>query len=159
MEPWIVEIIRIIVLSLVGAALVFLVQPWLYKSGAISLSDVDPESWVGGNYTNGAAIVFAVAVISTALWYLVGAKAKVRGAHDVSRMGLIWWLFMLLPILGIGVALYFFNGSKDALLSLASFYVFDVLFLFWFSTAINSPLAVKFLVPGSFFLRRLFRLG
>jgi len=159
METWISELIRIIIVSLLGAALVFLGQPWLYRSGIISPSDVDPENWIGSNYTNGAAIVFSVAVVSTILWYVIGAKAKIKGASQASNIAFLWWLFMLLPILGIGVSLYFFNGSKDALLSLASFYVLDVLFLFWFSTALSSPEAVKFIVPGSFFLRRLFRLG
>jgi len=145
----IVEIVRIIVISLVGASFAFLLQPWLYRSGIISLTDVDPEVWVSDRYTIGVAIVFSVCIISTLLWYTLTSKAKVSRAEDRSFWALMWWLFLLLPILSICVSLYFFNGSNDALLSLTGFYVLDTLVSFWLPTALNTPGELMYVVPGS----------
>lgn len=145
----IVEIVRIIVISLVGAGLAFLLQPWLYRSGVISLTDVDPEVWVSDRYTIGVAIVFSVCLISTLLWYTLTSKAKVSRPEDRSFWALMWWLFLLLPVLSICVSLYFFNGSNDALLTLTGFYVLDSLIVFWLPTALNTPGELMYVAPGS----------
>ena len=145
----IIEIVRIIVISLVGAIFAFLLQPWLYRSGIIPLTDVDPEVWVGDRYTVGVAIVFSVCIISTLLWYVLTSKAKVARPEDRSFWRLMWWLFLLLPIISICVALYFFNGSNDALLSLTGFYILNALICFWLTTALNTPGALMYAAPGS----------
>jgi len=145
----IVEIVRIIVISLVGAGLAFLLQPWLYRSGIISLTDVDPEVWVSDRYTVGVAIVFSVCLISTLLWYILTSKAKVTKPKDRSFWALMWWIFLLLPIVSICISLYFFNGSNDALLSLTGFYILNTLVGFWLPTVLNTPGELMYVAPGS----------
>lgn len=156
MEAWIWEVIRIVVVSLIGAAIMFLLQPWLYQNGIIALNDVEPEAWVGDKYIISAVTVFLVSIISVILWYAIASKAKVQLARETSSMAIVWWIFLLLPILSICAAIYFFNDSNDALLSLTGFFVFDILLIYWFSTAISSPCSLMFVVPGAFFLRNLF---
>ncbi len=158
MESWIWEVIRIVVVSLIGAAIMFLLQPWLYQNGVIPLNDVEPEAWVGDNYIIGAVTVFSVSIIAVILWYVIAAKAKIQSARETSSMTIVWWIFLLLPVISICAAIYFFNRSNDALLSLTGFFVFDILLIYWFSTAISSPGSLKYMVPGSFFLRNLFGL-
>ncbi len=155
MEAWIWDVIRIVVVSLIGAAIMFLLQPWLYQNGIIPLNDVEPEAWVGDNYIIGAVTVFLISIIAVILWYVIAAKAKVQSAKETSSMAILWWLFFLMPILSICAAIFFFNRSNDALLSVTGFFVFDILLIYWFSTAISSPRSLMFVVPGAFFLRNL----
>lgn len=155
MEAWIWDVIRIVVVSLIGAAIMFLLQPWLYQNGIIPLNDVEPEAWVGDNYIIGAVTVFLISIIAVILWYVIAAKAKVQSAKETSSMAILWWLLFLLPVLSICAAIFFFIGNGDALLSVTGFFVFDILLIYWFSTAISSPRSLMFVVPGAFFLRNL----
>jgi len=150
------EIIRIIIFSLLGAVLMFWIQPWIYQNRFIQITDVPKiEAWVSNYYTTGATVVFTVSLISTLLWYGMAAKAQIKGGEDAARWSLVWWLIFLLPILSICLAIYFFRGSEQALLSLTGFFIFDVLVLFWFSTVTSSPQALMYAPPGAFLIRRL----
>jgi hypothetical protein len=149
------EIIRILSVSLTGAALMFLLQPWLYQSGLLAVTDVDLETWIAEKYTPGAALVFSTALVATILWYVSAVRAKVTSFNEASPMRLVWSLLLLVPILGICAALYFFNDSNEALMSLSFLYVIDMLIIYWLATAIASPGLLKFIPPGSFSIRHL----
>ncbi|MBO3463175.1 hypothetical protein G7B40_029165 [Aetokthonos hydrillicola Thurmond2011] len=149
------EITRIAVFSVLGAGIMFFVQPWVYENRIIRISDVSPDVWLEESYTSGAITVFAVSVISTLIWYLTAAKARVKGSADVERWRLFWWIFLLLPIASICIAIGFFNQSQDALLSLTALYIFDIILVFWLPTATSSPGLLMYLPPGAFILRRL----
>jgi hypothetical protein len=149
------DVIRIFSVTLAGAIIVFLLQPWLYQSGILAITDVDVETWIAEKYMVGAAIVFGTALVATTLWYLSALRAKVTAFNETSSMRIIWAVLLLIPIVGICVALFFYNGSNEALLSLTAFYVVDVLVLYWLATAISSPGLLKFIPPGSFTVRHL----
>lgn len=154
------EVIRIIALTVLGVALMLFVQPWLYQSQILFLSDVtDTETWIADEYLQGAYLVGGVSVVATFIWYFLSARAKILTSKDTSTWRLLWWLILLLPVLSIGGALAFYNSSRDALLTLTVLYILDVLLLFWLPTATSSPLSTKFLPPGSFLMRRLFEPG
>ncbi|MEM7590045.1 MAG: hypothetical protein AAF383_00720 [Cyanobacteria bacterium P01_A01_bin.83] len=157
------EIIRIIVFAVIGLGLMFWLQPLVYRGRYIRVSDYEVngvpagvEAWIADNYMICAGIVFVFSLLATLLWSFFTAKAQIKGAIDVSRWQVMWWLLGLLPIAGIAIALIFFNQSDQALLSLAGFLVFDgLIWLFWLSTATSSPGMFKNIPPGSFMLRRL----
>ncbi len=149
------DIVRMLVVSILGAVLVFLVQPGLYQSDIIALTDVEVSDWVAEKYMPGAAIVFGTALGATVLWYVVALRSKVTAFKEASSMRLWWAAIFIIPVLGICSALYFFNDSNDAVLSLAIFFVIDSLIVFWFSTAIASPGLLKFVPPGSFTVRHM----
>ena len=151
------EIIRIIGFCVVGAALMFWGQPWIYQNRHIPITDVPRiEAWVSDEYMPGAIFVFVVSVIATLLWYVIAAKAKVKTASEIFSWQLIWWIFLLLPIVSICVAIGFFNRSQDARLSLTGFLILDVMFLlFWLPTATSSPGSLMYIPPGAFFIRRI----
>ena len=150
------EIIRIIAFSVVGFVLMFYGQPLLYKNRAIPITDVPVNAWLREDYTVAAGIFFAFSVLATVIWYFLAARAKVTGAIDISRWQVVWWLLGLLPMLGIGIALFFFNRSEDALLSLAGFLLFNgLIWLFRLPTATSSPGLLKHIPPGAFLIRRL----
>lgn len=151
----VVELIRILVVSLMTGVLAFLLQPWLFQSGFIPVFDVEIEDWLAEQYMPGSAIVFASGLLAIALWYWVARRSKIRAFKDSSPMRLVWALFCLFPLIGIGVSLFFFNKSSDALLWLTSLYVLDVLLLYWFASAISSPGLLKFTPPLSFQVRNL----
>jgi hypothetical protein len=149
------DVIRILSVTIAGAVLMFLAQPWLYQSGTIPITLVEVETWIAEHYTPGTAIVFGSALVATILWYLSAIRARVTTFNDASPMRLVWGLLLLVPIIGICVALYFYNNSQEALLSLTLMYVVDILVLYWLATAISSPGLLKFIPPGSFTLRHL----
>lgn len=150
------EIIRIIALSAIGFVVMFYLQPLLYENRAIPITDVRVNTWLREDYTVGAGIVFGFSVFATVLWYFLAARAKVAGTIDIFRWQVVWWLLGLLPVVGIGIALFLFNRSEDALLSLAGFFIFDgLILLFWLPTATSSPKLLKHIPPGAFLIRRL----
>ena len=150
------EIIRIIVLSVLGWLLMFYGQPLIYKSRIIRVSDVPLDSWLSNYYSVGAWIVFLTGVGATLVWCFMTARAKVRGGMDVLRWQVVWWLLGLVPILGICVALYFFNSSDHAQPSLAVLFIFNGLFwLYWLPTVTSSPGLFRNIPPGASLIRRL----
>jgi hypothetical protein len=134
------DVIRILSVSIGGAIVMFLIQPWLYQSGVLAITDVEVDNWIAEKYMTGAAIVFATALAATLFWYLIAVRTRITSSHEVSPLRLAWALLLLVPIIGIGVAL---------------FYVLDIMVVYWFSTAISSPGLLKFVPPGSFTVRHL----
>ncbi|NEP83594.1 MAG: hypothetical protein F6K39_38975 [Okeania sp. SIO3B3] len=114
------------------------------------------EIWINSHYIFGAGVVFAVSVLSTVIWYLITANAKAHQAKEVAKWDIVWWLFLLFPLLSLFLAIGFFKGSDDALVPLTIFFVFDILLLFWLPTATSTPGGLKFVPPGSIKLRRFF---
>lgn len=147
------DLFRIFGVTILAAALVFFIQPFLFSSGIIVLTDVDPIDWVYEQYMWGAAIVFTVSLIATLLWYLIAANSKAVRASVIGAMRIVWVLLFFLPLIAIGVALAFFNDSSEALLWITAIYVIDVLLLYWFTTAISSPKLLKYVPPGSMLVR------
>ena len=101
-------------------------------------------------------IVFVVSVLSTIIWYLMTANAKAHRSKEVDQWVVVWWIFLLFPVLSICGAIGFFQGSNDALVFLTIFFVLDILLLFWLPTATTTPGSLKFVPPGSIYLRRFF---
>lgn len=152
------EVIRIIGFSILGFLLMFLGQPLIYQKQIISIADISLDYWLKNNYVIGSWIVFIMSVLTTVLWYILAATAKVEYMRDTFRWKVIWWVLGFLPLLSICLALYF-NNSDDARLSLAAFFTFDGLFLlFWLPTATSSPGLLKYIPPGALLIRRLIEL-
>lgn len=145
MKP--LELIRIISITIVGAILMLLVQPWLYRSGLIVL-DKDVENWLLTEYTSSTYWVLGASVLATVVWYIAAAGAKPLTAKDTSSWRLLWWIVLLVPIASIGVALYL-QSEPSTNLWLVAMYVIDVAVLYWLPTASSSPGHTKYLPPGS----------
>lgn len=141
------EIIRVIGFSLAGALVMFFIQPWMYKSRIIRINVPRIETWVSNYYTIGALIVFGVSVFSVLIWCVMSILSPDHRGKDRHKWSVVWWVIGLLPVLSIGVALGFFRGSDDALLSLTGFFVLDILWLYWLTTATSTPLGLKLIPP------------
>ncbi|MEG3436432.1 hypothetical protein V0288_04810 [Pannus brasiliensis CCIBt3594] len=155
------EIIRVIVISLVGALLMFLVQPFIYKQGWMGKDPdlADPlaalESWANGSYMVAAGVVFGVSVICTIFWCAMAAKSKAHRPDELRGWSLAWWILGLFPVLSIGPAIGFFNPIAGLRLSLALFFVLDILILFWLPTASSTPGLLIYTPPFAHPLRDL----
>jgi hypothetical protein len=150
------EITRIIIIFLLGAVAMFLIQPWFYNNKLIRISDIPVNTWISEYYTTGAGIVFVASLLTTIFWTFMAAKARAKSANDISKWRLMWWLLLLLPIISIIIAIAFFKGSDDALLSFTGFLILDGIFLlYWLPTVTSSPGDLKYIPPGAFFIRRL----
>ncbi|NJL84565.1 MAG: hypothetical protein HC890_19525 [Chloroflexaceae bacterium] len=151
MKPW--EIIRIIIITIIGAVAMFWGQYSLYSTKIIFLGDVPVDRWLAADYTPAALIVFGVCVLSTVAWYFLAAVTPFAMGRDVSRWTLVWWLLGLLPLGSIGVSVFITNRSGDAQFSLIGLFVLDALLLYWLATATSSPEPVKYIPPGAFLIR------
>lgn len=148
------EIIRIILCIFFGYILMFYVQPLIYENGIISLGQADQDFWLL-DYYQGAWFVFAISIISTFGWSVLAARAKAKTGREVANWLVVWWLFLLLPVLTILIAVLLFN-EKYALVSLSGLYIIDGVFiLYWLPTATSSPGLLRNIPPGSQLLRNL----
>ena len=154
-----VGIIRIIAFLLLGAGLMFYVQPFLLnKSGIILLTDDFSGKWTKEEYLVSAFFVFLMSAFTTFLWFFLTRKVRVYNVSDLLRVRLTWWLLFPIPLLTATFVLVFFDASNDVLLSLVGLFSLDILLLFWLPTALSSWESVKYIPPGSFFIRRLLNL-
>lgn len=149
------ELIRIIVITIIGIALMLLGQPWLYRSDTIYVDVLDVEEWLATEYMTSSYCVLAAAITATILWSVLAARANPLMAKDTASWRLLWWIFLLVPILSIGVALWL-QTEESTRTSLATLYAIDVLVLYWLPTASSSPSHTKYLPPGSMSLRNIF---
>ncbi len=151
MKTW--EIVRIIILNVIGAALMFLGQRLVYENQIIPIQKVPVNAWLGSDYTTASLINFTVCVSATILWCVLAAVTRFTDGRSTGVWTLIWWLLGLLPIASIGFTVFFINRSDEAQFSLMVFFLLDALLLYWLSTATSSPGAVKYIPPGAFFVR------
>lgn len=151
MKPW--EIIRIIIFSIIGAAVMFLGQRLIYENQIIPIQKVPLNTWLGTDYTTSALIMFAVCIAATVIWCILAAISRFNDGGSTGRWMLMWWLLGLLPMITIVFTVFFINRSDEARMSLMGFFVLDTLLLYWLPTATSSPEAVKYIPPGAFLLR------
>jgi hypothetical protein len=100
MKPW--EIIRIIIFSIIGAAVMFLGQRLIYENQIIPIQKVPLNTWLGTDYTTSALIMFAVCIIATVIWCILAATSRFNDGGSTGRWMLMWWLLGLLPMASIG---------------------------------------------------------
>lgn len=152
------EIVRMTIFPLVGVLLMFLLQPAIYRSRLIPLNISNLDAWVSNFYVPAASLVFFISLLSTVVWFVMTTTSQANKAKEVENWRLIWWLFGLLPVLSICVAIYLIGAASiDAIASLSAtgFFVLDVLFLYWFTTATSTPGSLMFIPPLAFELRSL----
>lgn len=153
-----VEVTRAIVVSVVGWVTMVWLQPLLYSSRRSpfyldSVSDV--SEWIDEYYRVGLGIVLVSSTLAAVIWLVTTAIIPPPGgAVDVQRWRLFWFLLMLFPISGTGVAVSFFLGGVNALFSLTSFYVLDILLLYWLPTVISTPGFYRYVPPGGLIIRQ-----
>ena len=153
-----VGLIRAIVVTIIGGSLIFFVQPWLYQNTFFSPRDVpDVDVWVRDIYRLNANIVFGVSIFSQVAWHFIAHRFR-GDEREAPNMKTPWWCFFSFTIITSFVTVYFLGGSGDdrsgdALPSLAFFFFVDVLIIYWLATAISSPRALKYIPPGSLFIR------
>lgn len=158
------ELLRMGIVILIGAVIVFFIQPLFYESGwwPFILTDVNPSNWVNNEYTWGAGIVFGLSSLLAIIWYIIGSTAKITGSWDVSTKRLLWFIFLIISVAVAGISVWlsckFFSGaSQDALYTLSVLFLFDAIWLYWLTTAISSPQNsdLEYIPPFADFLRPL----
>lgn len=151
MKSW--EIIRIIIFNIIGAVLIFLGQRLIYQNQIIPIQKISVDAWLGHDYTTAALTIFIVCISATIIWCALAATTRFTDGRSTGTWTLIWWLLGLLPLLSIGVTVFFINKSEEAQFSLMVFFLLDALLLYWLTTVTSSPEAVKYIPPGAFFVR------
>ena len=151
-----IEAIRAITIVVIGWAMMLWLQPWVYsrRLPMISIIDVDFTDWLQDQYRIGVWIVLVSSTLVTVTWlWITSLSSPSGGGVNVQQWRLCWFLLMLVPITGIGFALFLFNKSDDALISLSIFYVFDILWLYWLPTVTSTPRFYRYVPPGSLVVR------
>ncbi len=149
------EIIRIIVISVIGYIMMMLVQPWLYENKVFApFRKIRFNEWLP-QYNRAALIVFGVSVVFTLLWYILTLINQKNA--DLGFWRLIWYLGLGLLVIVISVSIYFNNQDdkgnmiQETLFSLMGLFAVDSLFiLYWLPTVTSTPGLFKHrVVPGS----------
>lgn len=154
------EMIRVVVLLVVGALLTFLLQPLMYKQGIFWEPNVQNpqaalEGWVSTEYMKAALAVFGVSAFCTVLWSILTTNSKAHTGQEVKGWILFWWLLGLAPLLSIGVAIGLLNQTPEPRLSMAMFFVLDIGITYWLTTASSTPGLVRYTPPLSHQIRNL----
>jgi hypothetical protein len=153
------EIIRIIVLSILGYLIMMLGQPWLYDNKVFGvIKSIRFNKWLP-LYNTAALIIFGFSVAFTVLWYiltLINQNDNNRGLWK-----LLWYIGLGLLVVVISISIYFNNqypeGAQkgelisETLFSMIGLFLFDSLFLlYWLPTVTSTPGLLKNrVVPGS----------
>jgi hypothetical protein len=155
------EIIRLILFPILGAIGMFVLQPILYQSQIIRLTDVKPQIWVNNHYFPAAIIVFAVAIFTALGWCAINTLSPPPGMAECKKRAAWWWMFLGIPLSSIGVAIFLSRqgilapkGSNDATISLICLFFVDVVWLYWLTTATSTPGLAKFTPPLSGLFRK-----
>jgi hypothetical protein len=152
-----VEIIRLFVFPIMGLLLMFVLQPMLYQSQMIRLTDVEVEKWLPNGYYPPASLVFGCAIFAALAWCMWNTMSPVGGEADRSKRSVAWWALGLVPILSaIGAVIWSRKmvlgdkfGSDAATFSLIVLFALDILFLYWLTTATTTPGNARDLPPGA----------
>jgi hypothetical protein len=151
------EIIRLFVFPILGLLLMFVLQPSLYQSQIIRLTDVKVDRWLPNGYYPPAILVFACAVFAALAWCVWNTMSPPGSEKARNGRRVAWWVLSLVPIASIAVSTIWSRkillgesfGSDVATLSLVFLFSLDVLFLYWLTTATTTPGMARDLPPGS----------
>lgn len=129
-------------------------QSWIYQEGILFVGKPSLVTrWLASDYTLSALIVFFTCLVATLVWIVFTSLSSFYGAKEVDRSRIVWWLLGLLPVASIGITVFWLNRLPSAQASLLGFFVLDELLLYWLPTATSSPESVKYIPPGSAFIR------
>ena len=154
------EVIRLFLFPLTGAVAMFVLQPILYQSQLLRLTDVKPQVWVDAHYFPCATIVFACAIFTALAWCALNTFSPPRNIKECKKRAAWWWGMAIIPVLSIAIAIFLsrqgirvsfigitlkeaaniaLKGSSDATISLICLFSIDVLWLYWLTTATSTP--------------------
>jgi hypothetical protein len=155
------EVIRLFLFPLIGAVGMFVLQPILYQSQIIRLTDVKPQIWVNDHYFPAAIIVFAVTIFTALGWCALNTMSPPSGIPAAKKRVTWWWMMFGLPLSSIGLAVFLSRqgilapkGSNDATISLICLFLVDVLWLYWLTTATSTPGLARNIPPLSGLFRK-----
>jgi FtsH-binding integral membrane protein len=156
-----IEIIRLFVFPILGALLMFVLQPMLYQSQMIRLADLQRgnsvDRWLANGYYPQTSLVFGCAIFAALAWCVWNTMSP--PGNNAARKGrsVAWWILSLIPILSVVVAAIWSRkavlgdafGSDVATFSLVALFSIDILFLYWLTTATTTPGNARDLPPGA----------
>jgi hypothetical protein len=155
------EVIRLFLIPLVGAVGMFVLQPILYQSQIIRLTDVKPQIWVNAHYFPAATIVFALSIFTALGWCALNTMSPPGSLSEAKKRVTWWWTMLGIPLFGIGLAIFLSRqgilapkGSNDATISLICLFLVDVVWLYWLTTATSTPGLAKFIPPMASLFRK-----
>lgn len=152
-----VEIIRLFVFPILGALLMFVLQPTLYQSQIVRLTDVKVDRWLPNGYYPQASLVFGCAIFAALAWCVWNTMSPPGNNADRKGRSVAWWALSLVPIVSVVGATIWSRkavlgdafGSDVATPSLVALFSFDILFLYWLTTATTTPGNARDLPPGA----------
>lgn len=159
MSPRTWEIIRIIVLHLIGAVVIFFAQPYVFLSLG-SQAAADPTTW---GYFTYASIVFGLSVFSVVIWYAIALNTRVTSPNrsELSSVKAAWLiLLVILAIVSVALGIFLVSDkepSRDMLrASTIGLFLLDIFITYWLPTSVSAPKESKYVPPLSRLLRPLF---
>jgi hypothetical protein len=150
------EVIRLFVFPLLGAVLMFVLQPVLFVIQTFRLDDVKVNAWVNSHYMPATGIVFAGCLLAILLWVGLNIKSPVGGAEASKKRQSAWWFLLLIPIVGAVLAILLSvtstlapKGTTGAVFYYVLLYAIDIAVVYWLTTATSTPGNARLLPPGA----------
>jgi hypothetical protein len=155
------EVIRLFVFPILGAVLMFVLQPVLFALQIFRLDDVKVNTWVNAHYIPATGIVFACCLLAVLLWVGLNIKFPQASMAAQGKRKAVWWFLLLIPIVGAIFAILLSaasiiapKGTTGAVLYYVLLYAIDIAVVYWLTTASSTPGTGRSLPPGAGLLNR-----
>ncbi|NJN75302.1 MAG: hypothetical protein HC796_02365 [Synechococcaceae cyanobacterium RL_1_2] len=151
-------LIRLIVLSIVGIALVFL-QRIVFEQRLLGIvindfpGSLNLNKWLDLYFMRASLTVLITCLVTLIIWYVITVFFATGRSEEFLKWRLFWFLFLLMPLGSIAIAAFLINPVKQAQIPLTLFFTIDVIWLYWLTTVTSSPTPVKYVPPLAFPIR------
>src|SRR5262245_26460650 len=121
--------------------------------GGMGITAVDAEQFLE-DFKVWSQLVMGVSLVATFGWYVVGEWGPKPHTTRASTWLLIWFLGLVVALGGGFLGSWFGPVPSENREVLAAFYVVSAALFFYLATLLFSPVNVKYVVPGSKWIRR-----
>ncbi len=132
------------------------VESWLFASGIIPLSQVEPETFVRNSFTPAAQLAFWVAAICAGVWWVFTLKLRGKYLSSMHNGGyqkatIVWYLLGACTLVSYGFALWYCGkDSPEAIPYALVLLLVNVVINYWVATIVSTPWDMVAVVPMAY---------
>ncbi len=133
--------------------LMFYVEIKILEGQVIPPAGVKIGLWLDG-FKHWAVIGIGISCAASLLWYALGqCLFNIDGSGKANSGRIVWCLLLVLPAVAIILGIYYTKFPQEAGWIAFVFYILNAILCYYLTTALFSPDKLKYVVPGSKYLR------